>query len=273
MNFRLISWNINGIRSAEQKGFWTLMHQLQPNVVCLQEIRGHLQNTNLIQNQLPHFVGGLSLKNGLHGVGILSITQGKQLIWNAPHLQTTGRCIGIDLHGIHIWSIYAPTLNHQSKEHCTLFWEALLEKMGQWVSRPTILCGDLNLIATENDIHSSLIEHHKKMLPMQQAIFEQIFQQGWVDAWRLCHPHTEGFSFWSRTSPRVRPENRGLRLDYVLCSPHLKSSIHKASMGASSLLISDHAPVIVDFILTEHLSKNEDFILQKNLLSSPSKTG
>lgn len=263
MNFRLISWNINGIRSAEQKGFWTLMHQLQPNVVCLQEIRGHLQNTNMIQNQLPHFVGGLSAKNGLHGVGILSNTNGKQLIWDNPHLQTSGRCIGIDLHGIHIWSVYAPTLNQHSTKHCLLFWESLLKQMKQWIDRPTIICGDLNLIATTNDIHSSLIRHHKKLLPMQQRIFQEIFQQGWVDTWRMCHPNTEGFSFWSRTSPRVRPENRGMRLDYVLCSPHLKSSVQKASIGTPRLGVSDHAPVIIDFTLPKNLSTTQLLKIQK----------
>lgn len=252
MNLKISTLNINGIRSGQRKGLLDWLAVNNPTVLCVQELRGNLIDHWPLGTPWRYFVGARAQNSAHAGVGILSkmslfsdLTDGAM-----DEFKTQGRLVGTSLEAVDIKSVYAPTIIESSDiQRSEDFWNTFLLYSQQWVQRPTIVCGDLNIVGTPLDIHDSLMSFRKKSLAHQYQVYSTLIQQGWIDVWRLCHPRKVGFTCWSSRNQGMREQNRGYRLDYILCSPHLKSTIVDAQID-ERIPFSDHASITAEFDLS-----------------------
>jgi exodeoxyribonuclease III len=253
--FKVASFNVNGFASAEQNGFWNWFDVQDIDVLCLQETKGR-SNSKIQFPESWHYECWNSKENGYSGVGIVSrlpfVVCYPSI--DSPDVDIQGRIFGADFDGIQVWSIYAPTTIHSDSSFRRRFWEYLVVLTEEWVQKPTIICGDLNMYFSERDIHPSLFTTRKKQLLQDQIWIQQLRKQGWMDSWRSLYSTKREYSFYSHRNPNMLQQNKGIRLDYQLVSPHLKDCIQQVKIDKNVLNlsnISDHAPVIAyyDFIL------------------------
>ena len=248
---RLLSLNVNGFRSAVKHGLLDLVVEQSIDVACLQEMKGLLDPPLNTKYTLPEFVGAISPIPNQFGVATMANRSLQLLTTTSEEEQHLfrGRLVGAQLeNGVQIWNLYAPTIMANEIENaCLRFWKSLLECSERWVESPCIICGDFNLIGSPLDIHPSLLKNRKKTIETQYHLYNQLLDQGWLDCWRQYNSDSRGYTYWSKQTKRSQTGNRGLRLDYVLCSPSLQSSIVKVNIMEVDSKISDHASVIVEF--------------------------
>lgn len=248
---RILSLNVNGFRSAVKHGLWDLIVDQCIDVACFQEIKGTLVPSEHSEYILPEFVGAISPISNHFGVGTMADQSIQLLTTNLKKEQHVfrGRLVGTQLeNGVQMWNVYAPTIMaNEIEDACIPFWKTLIQCSERWVKKPGIICGDFNLIGSPLDIHPSLLKSRKKTIETQYYLYNQLLSQGWIDCWRQCHSDSRRYTYWSKQPKYLRTDNRGLRLDYVLCSPSLQSSIVKANIIEVDSKISDHASVVVEF--------------------------
>lgn len=252
---RVISVNVNGIRSATAKGFYEWLLPQQADIVCLQEIRAQ-------QIQLPEKILRLpgyysffcdAQRKGYSGVALLSKKAPKKvqagLGW--PGADDEGRYLQADYDGISIVSLYLPSGSsgeerQQAKFDFLARFFPVLEKL-RHSGREFIICGDWNIAHKPIDLKNwRSNQKNSGFLPEERAWLDQVFSGlGWVDAFRAINPNAEQYTWWSNRG-RARENNVGWRIDYQVVSPGLAPYIKAASIYKDQWF-SDHAPLIMDY--------------------------
>jgi exodeoxyribonuclease III len=245
MMYRIASYNINGLCSAEQKGLWDWCEKQDIDILCLQETRGHSPSSMLKWQ----YFGWDSVLKGAHGVGILS--KKKHFIpcypqIDHPDIDIRGTILGGDFGSFFVWSIYAPRQTHLNESHHAMFWQYLISLTETWLQVPTIICGDFNLFYSESDIHPNLLQTRKDSLQIGKMYLGKLFQQGWTDVWRSQHPTTQKYSFFSYRNAGMYEQNKGIRLDFQLINPSFRSKILQSKIDRQARF-SDHQPILSDF--------------------------
>ena len=255
---RFVSWNVNGLRAAIRKGFDGYVDTFQADVTMLQE-------TRTLEEQLPKdwdWPEGwyVSLhpaeKKGYSGV--LTATLQPHRIVARGHGGPTdpndseGRVLVAEVNGVICINTYLPSgSNKDERQH---FKEAWMEEWRQFIrpylgdERPVIVCGDLNIAHTEDDIWNPKGNaKNSGFLPHERQWFTDLLADGWVDAFR--HHAGEGvktYSWWSNRG-QARAKDRGWRIDYFLLNPAAMGRFTSCTIvREGGLEVSDHAPLVLD---------------------------
>lgn len=251
-DIKISSYNVNGIRAAERKGFSEWVKSSQPDVICLQEIKA-------VEDQVPQEVLDLgyhatwhpAVKKGYAGVAILSrmkpisVTEGMGLEW----IDSEGRVLMHEYDDFKVYSLYLPsgTTGSVRQDIKMKFLEAFNDFAANLLKddKPVVLCGDYNIAHTEIDIHDPV--RNKKtsgFLPEERQWFTEFLELGFDDVFRKQHPElTDTYSWWSyRAASKER--NKGWRLDYHLASKNMSEKAIEAEIERDYDM-SDHAPVSV----------------------------
>jgi exodeoxyribonuclease-3 len=249
----ICSLNVNGIRSAERRGFSAWLRKRKPDVLCLQEVRATVED---VEDSLHSPKGYTSrwvssAKKGYAGVALLSRERPARHVEGTGfrHCSDEGRAIRADLEDLSVVSLYVPSGSSSEErlaikleflEHMLPYSERLLAE-----KRPIALCGDFNVAHTPLDLaRPKQNEKNSGFLPEERAWFGRLLEQGWIDVVRALHPGKPGlYSWWSQRG-RAREKDIGWRLDYVLASPQLAPRVTRAWIEKKAGL-SDHAPVWV----------------------------
>lgn len=252
MPVKIVSLNVNGLRSAVSKGLVPWLLQQDAEVICLQEIR-------IQDHQIPPEMQALNSyhshyfpaeKKGYSGVAILtkhrplSVKQG--LGW--PCADTEGRYVEVNLGPINVASIYLPSGSSgpERQTHKFEFMSQLLPilKSLHQHQKPYILCGDWNIAHTNMDIKNwRSNQKNSGFLPEERQWLTEVLQQGGlVDAFRHLYPDKIDYSWWSNRG-QAYANNVGWRIDYQLISQALAPSLIALTMPREPKL-SDHAPLI-----------------------------
>jgi exodeoxyribonuclease III len=254
---RIISLNINGIRSAARRGFFEWAAAESPDIVCLQETRAQEHQLAPEAIALPDFTPYFadSERRGYSGVGLyckrepLVVTR----TLGAPEFDAEGRFIQADFGDFTVGCVYVPSgitgavreaFKMQFLERF-LFFMAELRNSG----REHIVCGDYNIahcdIDTYNPIRNSAVSG---FLPDERAWMDTLIERvGWVDAFRVVNKQPKQYTWWSNW-PKAWERNLGWRIDYQLITPGLAPRVTAASIYKGQRF-SDHAPLIVDYDL------------------------
>ena len=255
---RIISWNVNGIRAAIRKGLDDFIEQMKPDVLMLQEIR-------CLEEQLPKnwtppldmtYSWHPALRKGYSGVATFSnntfevIKKGK-----GNDSDEEGRIL-VTKHGeLTLINTYLPS--GSSKVERQMYKEKWMEDFLIWLNEyvslntPVIIAGDLNIAHTENDIwNPSGNKMTSGFLPHEREWFDRLLECGWTDVCRTFFGDKKGpYSWWSNRG-RARILDRGWRIDYFLANKAAVKSITNAEINREGgLIVSDHAPVIIDLKL------------------------
>ena len=246
--------NLNGIRSANRRGFRAWFDRAAPDLLMLQELR--MQRPEMEAEHLPpegwHHAQVDAVKKGYAGSALWSrrppaaIREGIDLDW----ADTEGRVVRMDLEPATVFSVYQPSGSSGPERQALkeVFMEHLLERSRGWLAegRPVLVGGDFNIAHREIDIHDPKGNaKNSGFLPQERAWVDRLLALGWVDVFRVANPDARVYSWWSNRG-QARFTNKGWRLDYLFASPDLAARLERAWIEPEAGL-SDHAPVLATF--------------------------
>lgn len=250
---KIISYNLNGIRSAISKGLLTWLEQESPDVFCVQETKAQAdQIDTLAFAELGyHTFAHSAEKKGYSGVAIFSKREPDRVVagMGVPVFDAEGRVLRADFADITIVCVYVPsgTTGDIRQAFKMQFLDAFLNYLNnlRQTRENIIVCGDYNICHKPIDInHPERQVGVSGFLPEEREWLDQLEASGMIDSFRLFDTSPERYSWWSYRF-RARERNAGWRIDYHWVSQPLRNRI----MGADILTDaqhSDHCPVMVE---------------------------
>ena len=247
---RIISWNVNGIRAIEKRGFFEWLAKENPDILCLNETKAEPGQLSDKFINVPSYTSfwASSKKKGYSGVAIYSKIQPENVRYlGKPEFDDEGRVLIADYKDFSLIAAYFPNSQDERKRlgYKLAFNDAILKLCKSIVKkdRRFLLCGDLNVAHTPIDIaRPKQNENSAGYLPEERAWMDSFLAAGYVDTFRHFHPEETGHYTWWSYMGRARENNVGWRLDYHCVDkgflPKVKSSIIRPEVHGS-----DHCPV------------------------------
>ena len=252
---RIITLNLNGIRSATKKGFLDWLAKQKSDIICVQELKAQAADMSPEMHAPKGYYGCFHYaeKKGYSGVGIYSKRKPDELIegLGMPEFDREGRYLEARFGNLSIASLYLPSgssgeVRQRVKfEFMDAFMSHLVElkKSG----RDIIVCGDWNIAHTEKDLKNW--RGNKKnsgFLPEERAWLTTLLDEvGFVDIFRKVHPELEAYTWWSNRG-QAWTKDVGWRIDYQITTSGIAAQASKASIYKAQRF-SDHAPLIIDY--------------------------
>lgn len=247
---KLVSWNVNGLRACEGKGFSESFRKLDADIFCLQE-------TKMQQGQLDlEFSGYRSFwnyaeKKGYSGTAVFSRLEPLAVTYGLgiEEHDHEGRVITLEFKDFYLVCVYTPNSQEELKRlDYRMKWEddfrAYLKKLDQ--AKPVIVCGDMNVAHKEIDLKNPKTNHHNPgFTDQERQKFTDLLNEGFTDTWRHFYPDLEGVYSWWSYRFQSRQKNTGWRIDYFLSSKRLDDKLTDAKIH-TEVLGSDHCPVELD---------------------------
>ncbi|MEZ5627531.1 MAG: exodeoxyribonuclease III [Rhodocyclaceae bacterium] len=254
---RVITINLNGIRSAERKGFFAWMAKQNADIVCLQELKA--QRPDLTDEMLApsgyHGFFHCAEKKGYSGVGIYSRRAPDRVVEGLGNAEfdAEGRYLQADFGKLSVVSLYLPSGSSSEERQAAKyrFMDLFLPHMQALIDsgREVIVCGDWNIAHREADLKNwKSNQKNSGFLPEERAWLTRLFDEvGWVDVYRSVHPDTTDacYTWWSNRG-QAWAKNVGWRLDYQIATPGTALTA-KTTAVYKDERFSDHAPLTVDY--------------------------
>jgi exodeoxyribonuclease III len=255
---RVITCNVNGIRSAARKGFFAWAAAENADVICLQETRAQEHQLPLEAAQLAgmHSFYVDAERRGYSGVAIYTRREPDAVVrgFGWPDVDAEGRYVQADFGALSIASVYVPSGTSGPARQAVkmdflerfLIMLAGLRKSG----RSFIICGDYNIAHRAIDTFDPVRNAHVTgFFPEERAWMDALIDgAGWVDAFRVVNTEPKQYTWWPGW-PKAYPNNLGWRIDYEMITPDLRNSVRAASIYKGERF-SDHAPVTIDYELS-----------------------
>lgn len=257
---RIITANLNGIRSASSKGFFDWLATQNADVVCVQELKAQMTDMRREMLQPDDFYGYFHYaeKKGYSGVGIYSRKQPDAVIegLGIADIDAEGRYIEAQFGNLSVVSLYLPSGSSSDERQQVKF--SFLERFYPHLARlkssgrEIILCGDWNIAHQEIDLKNwKSNQKNSGFLPEERAWMTQVLDQlGFVDVHRTLCPDATGdaYTWWSNRG-QAWANNVGWRIDYQIATPGVAAAARAASVYKDARF-SDHAPLIIDYAVT-----------------------
>ncbi len=250
---QIITWNVNGLRSALKKGFLPWLAEAKPDVLCLQEVRALPEQLSpfwLAHGYEARFYP--AERRGYSGVATLQreAPQAQRTGLGVPEFDAEGRVIASEYAAFTLYNVYFPSgqRDYGRVQFKLRFYAALLEVLDaeQARGRPVIVCGDYNTAHQEIDLARPRENRNTSgFMPEERAWVDTYLAHGLVDAFRRLHPDEPGHYTWWSSVTRARERNVGWRLDYFLVSESLLPAVRDARILAD-VTGSDHCPVLLE---------------------------
>ncbi len=254
---RIITLNVNGLRSACSKGLGLWLRRQRATVVCLQEIKARVADLDAAaaRPRNCHAFFHAAAKPGYSGVGLYSRVPPDEVIYGLgwPDFDAEGRFIEARFGRLSIVSIYFPSGSSGEVRQAAKFdfLERLRPVLRRWrdSGREYVLCGDWNIAHRPIDLRNwRANQKNSGFLPEERAWLDAVFEElGFVDAFRCVDARPEQYTWWSNRG-QAWLKNVGWRIDYQIVSPGLRERVRAASIYRDRRF-SDHAPLILDYDL------------------------
>lgn len=247
---KIISWNVNGLRSIIKKGSIKSIEQENPDIICLQEIKANQDQVDKIFDNYESHIWNSAEKKGYSGTAIfskikpLSVRFGKEMLEDKE-----GRVIIAEFNHFFLINVYTPNSQRgltRLKER--LVWDKkFLELMKSLEKdKPVIFCGDLNVAHKEIDIARPKDNvKNAGFTPEERASFDNYINHGFIDSFRHFHPDKKDNYTWWSPMHNARQKNIGWRIDYFCISSSLKNQLQSAII-LKDIQGSDHCPVSIE---------------------------
>ena len=254
---RIISLNLNGIRSAWNKNVLPWVVSEQPDIVCLQELKAQMPDLSpeMLAPDGMHAHYHCAEKKGYSGVGIWSRQAPDRVVagFDGGAFDAEGRCLRADFGRLSVISLYLPSgsSSPERQEAKFRFLDVFLPHLQalRAEGREIVLCGDWNIAHREIDLKNwKSNQKNSGFLPEERAWLTQVFDgQGWVDVYRRLHPEaTDACYTWWSNRGQAWAKNVGWRIDYQIATPRIAGTA-RASEIYKEARFSDHAPLRVDY--------------------------
>ena len=254
---RIISLNLNGIRSATTKGVFGWLAAQQADFVCVQEIKAQMCDLTGEMQDTGAFKGWFHCaeKKGYSGVGIYSRHTPEKVVVGLGNAEfdAEGRYLQLDFPGLSIVSVYLPSGSSSPERQeakfrfLDVFYPHLQSLRASGCE--VVICGDWNIAHKEIDLKNWKGNlKNSGFLPEERAWLSQVFDtQGWVDVYRHLYPEAgeSAYTWWSNRG-QAWAKNVGWRIDYQVATPVIAGAATAAAVYKDSRF-SDHAPLTIDY--------------------------
>lgn len=251
---KIISWNVNGIRAAQRKGFMEWLRKENPDILCLQETKAHPAQLeeNLINPPGYQTHWSSAEKKGYSGVALylkdnpLQVSKGI----GQAEFDAEGRTLVTEYPDFILYNGYYPNGQHdlgrvpfKLRYSDTVLSHAL--KTQKQKKKPIILAGDFNTAHKEIDLaRPKQNEGNTGFLPEERAWIDKLVDKGFIDIFREFEAGPHHYTWWSYRAG-ARQKNIGWRIDYFFVTPDLKPQVQKAYLQPQ-VMGSDHCPVVIE---------------------------
>ena len=252
---RVISINLNGIRSAFTKGLLPWLAQQGADIICLQELKAQAGDMTPEMSAPPGYHGYFHYaeKKGYSGVGIYSKRKPDAVIvgLGIAEFDSEGRYLEAQFGNLSVISLYLPSGSSGEERQAVKFkfMAAFMPHLRELHAsgREVLICGDWNIAHTEKDLKNW--RGNKKnsgFLPEERAWLTELFNEvGFVDVFRKLHPELEAYTWWSNRG-QAWAKDVGWRIDYQIATPGIAQQALTTSIYKEQRF-SDHAPLTVDY--------------------------
>lgn len=245
---KIISWNVNGLRSVCRNGFLEWLKKEDPDVLCLQEIK-------IQEEQLPQEICSLrgyvayyntGARKGYAGVAVYTKETPKKVerMLGVERFDREGRFLRLDYAEFSVIALYVPQGGRDKRDlaYKLEVYDALSAYMKKLKNKKVFIAGDLNIAHTELDLARPKQNAKNIMFtPEERARLDAIMRMGFVDTFRIFHKEGGKYSWWPYFA-NARERNLGWRIDYVLASQALEKDLTNALI-LPDITGSDHCPI------------------------------
>ncbi len=254
---RIISVNLNGIRSAFAKGLLPWLERQRADVVCLQELKAQAADMTRDMLQPDGLYGYFHYaeKKGYGGVGVYSRRQPDVIVegLGLPDIDAEGRYIEVQYGNLSVVSLYLPSGSSGEERQAVKFgvMERFYPRLAELrvSGREVVICGDWNIAHKEIDLKNwKGNRKNSGFLPEERAWMTRVFDElGWVDVYRRLYPDaTDACYTWWSNRGQAWAKNVGWRIDYQIATSGIAATAQAASIYKDERF-SDHAPLTVDY--------------------------
>lgn len=254
---RIISLNLNGIRSAWSKNVLPWAEQQQADVICLQELKAQ------VPDLCPEMIAPAGMrayyhcaeKRGYSGVGLWCRQTPDRVVEGIGNAEfdAEGRYLRADFGKLSVISLYLPSGSSSPERQAAKFrfMEVFFPHLAKLreEGREVVICGDWNIAHREIDLKNwKSNQKNSGFLPEERAWLTRVFDElGWVDVYRRLYPEAGGdaYTWWSNRG-QAWAKNVGWRIDYQVATPALAAAAMQGSVYKAERF-SDHAPVSIDY--------------------------
>jgi exodeoxyribonuclease-3 len=250
---RFLSWNVNGIRAIQKKGFLDWLKKENPDILCLQETKAHPDQLDDVLKNVDGYESHFSSaeKKGYSGVVTytklkpLSVQQGIGI----KKFDSEGRFIITEFDEFTLFNIYFPNgkASDERLQYKMEFYETFLKHCKKLFKegKKIVICGDVNTAHKEIDLarpkENSVISG---FLPQEREWIDKFLAAGFIDTFRMFNQEPDQYTWWDMVT-RARERNVGWRIDYFYISENLREKITSAKIH-QDVMGSDHCPISIE---------------------------
>lgn len=254
-NLKIISWNVNGLRAIQKKGFHQFVQTEKPDILAIQETKAHdnqlsfdLKNIDIKGKNYDAYFSSAQRK-GYSGVALYTLIKPKSISFIlADRFDDEARLIRADYDDFILFNVYFPN-GKRSPERLQYkmdFYQEFLSQIKKLLQKnqKIVVLGDVNTAHQAIDLaRPKENEDISGFLPKERAWMDQFLKVGFIDSFRHFHFEPHQYTWWSQRT-RARSRNIGWRIDYIFVSQNLKKQLKDARI-LSQVMGSDHCPIEV----------------------------
>ncbi|MFA0961810.1 exodeoxyribonuclease III [Roseivirga sp. BDSF3-8] len=254
MAVKIISYNVNGIRAAMNKGLIEWLKATDADILCLQELKAMQEQVDLEAFRClgyRHIAWHSAEKKGYSGVAILSRIEPENVTigCDMPVYDCEGRVVVADFDGFSLMSVYMPSgssgdLRQEFKMKWLSDFENYIAELKQ-EKTDLVICGDFNICHQAIDIHNPVSNKNSSgFLPEERDWMSAFIDSGFIDTFRHLNPNPHHYTWWSYRAG-ARKKNLGWRIDYHMISESMQNRL-KRSVILPDAVHSDHCPILLE---------------------------
>lgn len=250
---KIISYNVNGVRAAMNKGLTEWLSSENPDVFCLQETKARPEQVDLAAFEKLGYSSywESAEKKGYSGVAIFSKTEPKhvEIGCGIEKYDNEGRVIRADYDDVSIMNVYMPSgTSGEERQAFKMVWLDDFHMYAHEVAKQVgnlVIVGDYNIAHEEMDIHNP--KGNKKssgFLPEEREWVTKFLESGFIDSYRFLNPEDQRYSWWTYRF-NARNNNKGWRIDYQTVTENMKDRLVRADL-LNAAVHSDHCPTLLE---------------------------
>ncbi len=250
---KLISWNVNGLRAVNKKGFLDFFNDIDADIFCVQETKMQEGQITLELEKYEQYFN-YAVRKGYSGTAVFTKIKPEKVTYGIgieEHDQE-GRVITLEFKNFYLVNCYTPNSGRElARLEYRMTWEdAFKEYLKQLdKNKPVIICGDLNVAHKEIDLKNPKTNRKNAgFTDEERNKISNLLEAGFTDSYRKLYPDKENAYTWWSYMGNARAKNIGWRIDYFLTSNRICDKIKEAYIF-DKILGSDHCPIGLDINL------------------------